>query len=69
MSHHLLLVDIRLCAGLSGCCRHCGWHLKLLLEFGDRRCHLLELEVLLLDVVLKVYDRVRGLVQHLTSGV
>jgi hypothetical protein len=43
--------------------------LKLLLEIGNRRCPLLELKVLLLDVVLEVYDRVRALVQHLTSGV
>jgi hypothetical protein len=36
---------------------------------GNHRCPLLELEVLLLDVVLEVYDRVRALVQHLASGV
>jgi hypothetical protein len=65
MSHHLLLVDIRLCIGLS----RCGWHLKLLLKIGDRRCPLLELKVMLLNVVLEVYNRVRGLVQHLASGV
>jgi hypothetical protein len=47
----------------------CGWHLKLLLEIGDRHCPLLKLKVLLLDVVLEVYDRVRALVQHLISGV
>jgi hypothetical protein len=41
----------------------------LLLEIGDHHCPLLELKVLLLDVVLEVYDRVRVLVQHLTSGV
>jgi hypothetical protein len=35
----------------------------------DRRCPLLELKVLLLDVVLEVFDRVRVLVQHLMSGV
>jgi hypothetical protein len=76
MSHHLLLVDIRLCVGFSGCCRRCGcgWHLKLkhlklLLKIGDHHCHLLELEVPLLDVVLDVYDRMCALVQHLTSGV
>jgi hypothetical protein len=44
-------------------------HLKLLLEIGNHCCPLLKLEVLLLDVVLEVYDRVRALVQHLTSGV
>jgi hypothetical protein len=71
MSHHLLLVDIRLCVGLSGCCRRCGcgWHLKLLLKIGDRRCPLIELNVLLLNVVLEVYDRVRVLVQHLARDV
>jgi hypothetical protein len=36
---------------------------------GNRRCPLLEVKVLLLDVVLEVYDRVRALVQHLVSGV
>jgi hypothetical protein len=71
MSHHLLLVDIRLCIGLSRCYRRCrcGWHLKLLLKIGDHRCPLLELKVMLLNVVLEVYNRVRGLVQHLASGV
>jgi hypothetical protein len=44
-------------------------HLNLLLEIGDRRYPLLELKVLLLDVVLEVYNCVRALVQHLTSGV
>jgi hypothetical protein len=44
-------------------------HLKLLLKIGDHRCPLLELEVLLLDVVLEVYDRVSALVQHLTCDV
>jgi hypothetical protein len=43
--------------------------MKLLLEIGNHRCPLLELKVLLLDVVLKVYDRVRALLQHLVSGV
>jgi hypothetical protein len=52
----------------------CGRHLKLkhqklLLEIGNRRGPLLELKVLLLDVVLEVYDRVRALVQHLTGSV
>jgi hypothetical protein len=67
MSHHLLLVDIRLYAGLSGCCRcyRCKWHLKLLPEIGDHRWPLLELKVLL----LKVYDRMEALIQHLASGV
>jgi hypothetical protein len=71
MSHHLLLIDIRHCVGLSGCCGRCGcgWHLKLLLERGDHLCPLLELEVLLLDMVLEVYDRVRAIVQHLVSDV
>jgi hypothetical protein len=68
MSHNLLLIDIRHCVGLSGCC-WCGWHLKLLLESGDHHCPLLKLEVLLLDVVLEVYDRVCAVVQHLTSDV
>jgi hypothetical protein len=75
-SHHLLLVNIRLCVRLSECCRRCGcgWHLKLnylklLLEIGDHHCPLLKLEVLLLNLVLEVYDHVRALVQHLTSGV
>jgi hypothetical protein len=74
MSHNLLLIDIRHCVGLSGCYGHCGcgWHLKLkhlklLLESGDRCYPLHELEVLLLDVELKVYDRMCVLVQHLTS--
>jgi hypothetical protein len=44
-------------------------HLKLLLKIGNCRCSLLELKVLLLDVVLEVYDRVRALVQHLASGI
>jgi hypothetical protein len=57
MSHHLLLIDIRHCIELSRCCG-CGWHLKMLLESGDRRCPLLKLEVLLLNVGLEVYDRV-----------
>jgi hypothetical protein len=76
MFHHLLLVDIRLRIGLSGCCRRCecGWHLKLkhlklLLEISDHRCPLLELKVLLLDVVLEVYHRMRALVQHLMRDV
>ncbi len=54
--------------------RGCRWHLelmhlKLLLKIGNRRCPLLEVNVLLLDVVLEVYDRVRALVQDLVSGV
>jgi hypothetical protein len=71
MSLHLLIVDIRLCVRLSGCygCCGCGWHLKLLLEIDDRRCPLLELKVLLLDVVLEVYDRMRALVQYLACDV
>jgi hypothetical protein len=44
-------------------------HLKLVLEISDRHRPLLKLKVLLLDVVLKVNDRVRVLIQHLTSGV
>jgi hypothetical protein len=40
-----------------------------MLEISNRCCPLLELKVLLLDVVLEVYDRVRALIQHLTSGV
>jgi hypothetical protein len=44
-------------------------HLKLLLKIGDRRCPLLKLKILLLYLVLEVYDHVRALVQHLTSGV
>jgi hypothetical protein len=67
---HLLLIDIRLRVGLSGCRRHMKLkHLKLLLEIGNRRCPLLKLKVLLLDVVLEVYDRVHALVQHLASGI
>jgi hypothetical protein len=76
MSYHLLLVNIQLCVRLSGCCRHYGCgrhlklkHLKLLLEIDNHRCPLLELEVLLLNVVLKVYDHVHTLVQHLASSV
>jgi hypothetical protein len=70
MSHHLLLVDFQHCVGLSGCCG-CGWHLKLklLLESSDHRCSLLKLEVLLFDMVLEVYHRVRAVVQHLASDV
>jgi hypothetical protein len=74
--HHLLPVNIRLYVGLSGCFRHCGCgqHLKLkqlqlLLEISNRHCPLLKLEVLLLDMVLEVYDRMRALIQHLMSGV
>jgi hypothetical protein len=44
-------------------------HLKLLLDLGNRRCPLLEIKVLPLDVVLKVYDRVRALLQHLASDI
>jgi hypothetical protein len=58
------------------CCRRCGCgrhlklkHLKLLLKIGNCRCPLLEIKVLLLDVVLEVYDRVRALVQHLASDI
>jgi hypothetical protein len=52
-------------AGAAGCRRH----LKLLLEISNRLYPLLELKILLLDVVLEVYDRVRALIQHLVSGV
>jgi hypothetical protein len=71
MSHHLLLINIRLCVGLSGCYRRCGcgWHQKQQLEIGDHRSTLLELKVLLLNVVLEVYDHVRALVQHLARDV
>jgi hypothetical protein len=41
----------------------------LLLKGGDRRCRLLELEVLLLHNMLKVYDRMGASVNNLTSGV
>jgi hypothetical protein len=44
-------------------------HLKLLLKISHHRCPLLKVKILLLDVVLEVYDRVRALVQHLASGV
>jgi hypothetical protein len=44
-------------------------HLKLLLKIGNCRYPLLELKVLLLNVVLEVYDRVRALIQHLTSSI
>jgi hypothetical protein len=44
-------------------------HLKLLLKDGDRRCPLLELEVLLLIGVVKVYDCVGALVHLCTSGI
>jgi hypothetical protein len=76
MSHHLLLIDIWHYIELSGCCGcyGCGWHLKLkhlklLLESGDRHCPLLELEVMLLNMVLEVYDHVRALVHHLASDI
>jgi hypothetical protein len=67
----LLLIDVRHCVGLSECYR-CGWcldleHLELLLESGDRRCPLLELNVLLLDGVLEVYNRM-GAGVHLLTG-
>jgi hypothetical protein len=73
MSHHLLFINIRHCVRLSGCCG-CVWHLKLkhlklLLESGDHRCPLLEVEVLWLNLVLEVYDRVYVVVQHLASSV
>jgi hypothetical protein len=42
---------------------------ELLLENSDHHCPLLVLEVLLLDVVLEVYDRVRALIKHFTSDV
>jgi hypothetical protein len=76
MSHHLLLINIRLCVGLSGCCRRCGcgWHLKmkhlkLLLEISDLHCPLLKLKVLLLNVVLEVYDHMHALIRHLARDV
>jgi hypothetical protein len=64
MHHDLLLVDIQH-SRVYGC----GWcqkrqHLKLLLKGGDHCCHLLELEVLLLVGVLKVYDCM-GVLVHL----
>jgi hypothetical protein len=46
-----------------------GGHLKLLLESVDRRCPLFELEVLLLNILLKVYDHLHALVQHLVSDI
>jgi hypothetical protein len=75
LSYHLL-IDVLLCIRLVMCyrCCGCGWHLKLkhlklLLESGDRRCSLLEVKVLLLDMVLKVYNGVSMLVHHRASGV
>jgi hypothetical protein len=65
-SHNLLLINIQHCVELSGCCG-CWWHLKLLLESGNHHCHLLKLEVLLLNVVLEVYNRVSAIV-HLHVG-
>jgi hypothetical protein len=52
----------------------CEWHLKLkrlklLLKSGDHRCSLLEVKVLLLNMVLKVYNGVSTLVHHRASGV
>jgi hypothetical protein len=69
--HNLLLINIRHCVGVSGCCG-CGWrlelvHLELLLKSGDRRCPLLKLKVLLLDGILEVYNHV-GAGVHLLTG-
>jgi hypothetical protein len=55
-------------------CCGCGWHLKLkrlklLLESDDHCRSLLEVKVLLLDMVLKVYNGVSTLVHHCVSGV
>jgi hypothetical protein len=71
LSHHLLLTNILLCVRLVGCYRCCGrgWDLKLLLECGDHHCSLLEVKVLLLDMVLKVYNGVSMLVHHRASRV
>jgi tartrate dehydratase alpha subunit/fumarate hydratase class I-like protein len=44
-------------------------HLELQLESGDRRCPLLELEVLLLDGVLEVYNHMGAGVHVLTGEV
>jgi hypothetical protein len=60
MHHNLLLIDIRHCVGLSGCYGW-GWlleleHLELLLESGNHCCLLLELEVLLLNGMLELYN-------------
>jgi hypothetical protein len=68
MHHNLLLIDIRHYVGLN----RCGWcpklkHLKLLLKGGNCRCPRLELKVLLLHSMLKVYDRV-GESVHLLEG-
>jgi hypothetical protein len=52
----LLLIDIRHSVGLCGI-YECRWHLKLLLKGGDHCCPILEVEILLLVGVLKVYDR------------
>jgi hypothetical protein len=50
------------------------WHLKLqqlklLLKVGDHYCPLLELRVLLLIGVLKVYDRMGALIHLRTRGI
>jgi hypothetical protein len=58
---------------LSGVCG-CGWHLKLqhlklLLKGGDHCYPLLELEVLLLIGMFKVYDRVGACIHLRTRGI
>jgi hypothetical protein len=73
MPHDLLLIDIRNSVGHSGV-YGCGWclnlqHLKLLLKGGDHYYPLLELKLLLLIGVLKVYDCVGATVDLLTSSV
>jgi hypothetical protein len=43
--------------------------LKLLLESGDRRYSLLEVKVMLLNIVLKVYNGMSTLIHHRANGV
>jgi hypothetical protein len=62
----LFLINIRHHIGLSGGCG-CGWHLKLLLENGDRRCPLLKLKALHLDGMFEVHNHV-GVGVHLLMG-
>jgi hypothetical protein len=71
--HYDLLIDIRHGVGLSGV-YGCGWHLKiqhlkLLLKGDDHFYPLLELYILQLVSVLKVYDRMDVLIHISMSSV
>jgi hypothetical protein len=73
-SPNLHLIDIPHSVGLISRCYRCKWnlklkHLNLLLKGGNHSCPLLNLKVLLLVGVLKVYDCVSALIHQLTRCV